>query len=484
MMQDSRTSYTNIYRVLGVLGSAGAATTFLSLLRNKAFAVFLGPGGYGTVVLLNALVSTSGNLGGVGVGYSATRIISRARGRYEFAFAEFVERSLCVLGYKLAGTTVLATLLVLTVWAYDVGGDTLGGISIIATAIAAGVSILVSVNTTRMQIRRLPRRLAASMLGGALLFTLVSIPAAAILNLDAIPVVVVALPLSLWISTSIAVERNRPNPHKSSSRSRGEVAQREIVRKGVPLMLPGLVESAGTFVVRAVGVAELGLATIGHVYAASALASFILTTVMSAMNQDFLPRLCEAVDSRARMRSLAVEQLFVTIQLSAPILLFVCTFSSEVTSLLFSAQFSETARLVPLMAILVIANIANWPVHTMQTALGFSRQQLAGTAANSIVVLGTIAIMHDSLDATTFVIALLAGALGQLVTQATLLWRRTKLRLFAREWSPIALLLASIVAVVMLTGSRTLTGSVVGLALTLTWAAAALRHYVAHRANP
>lgn len=481
-MRDSRTSYANIYRVLRILGSAGAASTLLSLLRNKAFAVFLGPTGYGTIVLLTALVSTSGNLGGVGVGYSATRIISRARGRLRFSFAELVERSLSVLGYKLAIATILATMLVLGIWSRDAHEDTIGTTAIVATALAAGFSILASVNTTRLQIRRVPARLAVSTLGAAVLFTLLAIPAAAILKIGAVPVVVAALPLSLWISTSVAIRQGLHVPRNQGSRSRGEVAQREIVRKGIPLMLPGLVESAGTFVVRAAGVSALGLATLGHVYAASALASFILTTVMSAMNQDFLPRLCEAVDHRERLRSLAVEQLLVTIQISAPILIFVCAFSGPVTNLLFSSQFSETARLVPLMAVLVIINITNWPVHTIQTALGLPRQQLAGTVANSAVALVTIGLMHASLDAMTFAVALVAGALGQLVTQGALLWRSANLRYFARDWTPIALLLASVGCVVVLRLSQPRAGLVVGSLLALAWATFALRHYAAHRA--
>lgn len=479
-MGDSRTSYANIYRVLRVLGSASAASTVLSLLRNKAFAVFLGPTGYGTVSLLNALVSASGNLGGVGVGYSATRIISRARGRNRPSFASLVERSLSILGYKLAVATALATSLVLAIWIRHTSSEIVGISSIVATSLAAAFSILASVNSTRMQIRRIPGRLAASMLGGTALFTLLSIPAAALLHFDAVPIVVAALPLSLWISTWIALPRDTSASLGQRS-SRSEVAQREIVRKGVPLMLPGLVESGGTFLVRAAGVAALGLAAIGHVYAASALASFILATVMSAMNQDFLPRLCEAVDHRQRLRTLATEQLHVTIQISAPILLMVCSFSNEVTALLFSREFSETARLVPLMSVLVVVNITNWPVHTMQTALGLPSQQLAGTVANAGVALAIIGIGHDSLSPMTFTIALVAGACGQFVTQAMLLWRSARVRYSAREGRTIALLLGCIGTVAVLGGVSPLLRAVVGTSIALVWAMFATRHYLAHR---
>jgi hypothetical protein len=133
------------------------------------------------------------------------------------------------------------------------------------------------------------------------------------------------------------------------------------------------------------------------------------------------------------------------------------------------------------MSVLVIVNIANWPVHTMQTALGLPSQQLAGTVANAGVALTVIGIAHDSLSATTFSMALVAGALGQCATQATLLWRSARLRYSAREGIAIALLLGCIAIVAVLGDVSPTLRALVGSSIALAWAMFAMSHYLAHR---
>jgi O-antigen/teichoic acid export membrane protein len=220
---------------------------------------------------------------------------------------------------------------------------------------------------------------------------------------------------------------------------------------------------------------------VGQVYAAMALVTFVTVTVMTAMNQDFLPRLCESVGRREVFRRQATEQLFVSLMLTAPVVLVVCTFSGEITHLLFSSQFTEAARVVPVMSILVVANISNWPVHTMQTALGYPRDQLSGSIANVLGALVVIGINYKDLSHGTFAAALVVGSLAQLATQSTLLWWREQIAYSAKDWIPGVLLVVTVLWLPFAEQYSPAWGRTAGLAIALVWAGVGLMHYARHR---
>jgi PST family polysaccharide transporter len=474
------TSYSAIYHVLRVLGSASIATTALSLLRNKAFAIFLGPAGYGSIVLLNSLVSTAGNLGGIGIGYSATRLISRSRGRSRTQTAAFLEWCLVSLGHRQELITLGLTALVLAAWTYFQGDGRLEPAWIAAVALGAAFSIMASVNTTRLQIKRLSARLAAVSVGSAAIHTAISIACAYAFGVAAVPIIVATIPFSLVVATFIAL-RDNPVAHRSGSARRVRVVRSNLLRMGAGLMLPGIVDSAGGFAVRAAGAAFMGLAAVGQVFAASALVTFVTVTVMTAMNQDFLPRLCESADRPQVMRRQASEQLLVSLLVSAPVILVFCTFSGEITRIFFSAQFADAARVVPIMSVLVVANISNWPVHTMQTALGHPRDQLLGSIASVVASLLVIALNHRDLDHQVFAAALVAGSIAQLAVQGAMLWIRAGLVYAPRDWAPGVLLIVTVLSIPLVQEHSSLLGIALGMCMAVAWAGAGLMHYARHR---
>jgi O-antigen/teichoic acid export membrane protein len=181
------------------------------------------------------------------------------------------------------------------------------------------------------------------------------------------------------------------------------------------------------------------------------------------------------------MYRLASEQLQVTIQLSAPILLLLTTFAGEITRLLFSPEFAESARLIPLMAVLVITSVAIWPVHTLQSALGLPKQQAAGSLANTVVTLTAIAAMHSDLGPMSFASAMALGGLAQLALQSGLLRARAAIAYRAADWGPMALLAAAIAGIAVLGGEAPDAAKVAGTVMAGAWAYVALKHYRRHR---
>ena len=472
-------SFSNIYRVLHVLGSASVVTTALSLLRNKAFALLLGPTGFGTLTLFNSVISVAGNLGGMGIGYSATRIISAAHGRNRRRQAAVATHAFTSVAMKLALTAALATSIVLGFWSASDASSPFDALAIGAIALGAGFSILASVNTTLLQVRRDPARLAFVAISAAVVHTAVAIWLASQWATGVVSAIAAALPFSLWLVSEATLRRL--GRYRAPRSAHDGSLQGLIVRRGLSLMVPGVMESSSALLVRAAGVATIGLAAVGHVFAAFAISSFVLSAVMTAMNQDFYPRVCEAAGRKSLMYRLASEQLRVTIQLSAPILLLLTTFAAEIVRVLFSPEFAESARLIPLMAFLVITSVAVWPLHTLQSALGLPRQQAAGSVANAVVTLLVIGALRSDLAPMSFAAAMAVGGLAQVALQSALLRARAGIVYQAADWGPMALLVATIAGIAFLGAKAPDATKVAGTLMAGAWAYVALMHYRRHR---
>jgi O-antigen/teichoic acid export membrane protein len=316
-------------------------------------------------------------------------------------------------------------------------------------------------------------------MGSAVVHTVVSIGAATALGEDAAAAIAAALPLSVWLVATWALKTAGGVTEMRYPPSRRIALT--ILRRGLPLMVPGLTESASAFVIRLLGAGVLGLATLGQVNAAQALSGFVLVTVMSAMNQDFLPRLGEASGSPERLYALASEQLLVTLQLSTPILLLLCAVSEEATQLLFSDEFVLTAELVRIMALVVVVQIATWPLHTLQTILALPSQQLLGSMANLGATAILVTVMFWNVSAFEFAGILICGELLRFAAQYVLLWRTVGIRYRRAEWFPIGLALMVLVGFDLLPADWDAIAKPTEAVLGAVWGAFALRHYRLHR---
>lgn len=471
-------SFAAIYGVLRILGAASFLTTAISLARNKLLASMIGPGGFGSLALLQALISTAANLGGVGIGYSALRLISRARGRHRRSQSSFLERCFVDLGRSLAILTALGTATLLTIWNVTRSGD-LRFFDILAIAAGSAFAILASIAVTRLQTRRVPRTLAKVSVLGALLFTALVLIAAGLEGERAVPLIAALLPITTWMVAVVAA-----GPVLSGSRGnsfRNEIAKKVMLRDGAGLMLPGVIDAVGTFSIRIVGVAILGLSPMGQIYAAITLSGFAYAIAVGAMNQDFLPRLSEASSNKGQLYMLASEQLLITIYVIAPVLLLLGTFSREATDLFFASSFVQTANILPIVAILIAVNILNWPIHSIQTATRQPLHQIAGSAVNILGSLGVIGLCAESLTATTFAFALLCGAALQFVTQCFFLRAATGITYSVRDFGLPIVLIITLSMLASATPESMQMSRIVACAIAATFFSLAVRHYLVYR---
>ena len=80
-MADSCSSYLQIFKATSLLGGIQVFNIFTSIIRSKIIAMLLGPTGIGISELFTSTTSLVGSLTNFGLGTSAVRNISEARGK-------------------------------------------------------------------------------------------------------------------------------------------------------------------------------------------------------------------------------------------------------------------------------------------------------------------------------------------------------------------------------------------------------------------
>lgn len=150
MTPPSSQTYTQILKSTMLMGGASLVNVALSIVRNKAMAVLLGPEGIGLMGLYSSIVDIAASIAGLGVGGSGVRQVAEAAGTGD---AARIAQSATVLR-RISVVLALLGALFLAALAYPVSRFTfgdyqhVGGIVLLSLAVffrlvSAGQSALI-----------------------------------------------------------------------------------------------------------------------------------------------------------------------------------------------------------------------------------------------------------------------------------------------------------------------------------------------------
>ena len=115
---------------------------------------------------------------------------------------------------------------------------------------------------------------------------------------------------------------------------------------------------------------ELGMDSVGIYQAAWATSGLFAGFILNAMSADFYPRLTAAQSDHAEMVHLVNEQTVIGVLLALPGILGTLAFAPWVITLLYSADFTEAADLLPYLLLGVFGRIITWPLGFVFLAKG------------------------------------------------------------------------------------------------------------------
>ncbi|OWO93679.1 hypothetical protein B5E41_18115 [Rhizobium esperanzae] len=360
MIPPSQT-YTQILKSTMLMGGSSLVNVALSIVRNKAMAVLLGPEGIGLMGLYSSIVDMAQSLAGLGVGGSGVRQVAEAAGTGDttrIAQSATVLRRISVV-LALFGALLLAAL------AYPVSSFTfgdyqhVGGIVLLSLAVffrlvSAGQGALIQGMRGIADLARI--NVLAGLFG-----TAVSIPLIYLFGVQAIAPSLVLIAAASIVPTWWYSRRIFPNPYPMSARQFGRQVS-ALLRLGFVFMASGLLTFGAAYAIRIIVLKEGGVMAAGLYQAAWGLGGLYAGFILQAMGTDFYPRLTAMIDNDVECNRLVNEQAEASMLLAGPGLLGTLTLAPLMMSLFYSAEFHGAVELLRWICLGMMLRIISWPM--------------------------------------------------------------------------------------------------------------------------
>ena len=320
----------------------------VALGRAKGLAMLLGPASFGVTSTLDQIVLTAFSIGGLGVPYTALRLMSRAHSEGPIAFSLVGSRFLRRMIF-LGGTTLLVGAAVLTVWP-GLFGDELGPYALeqrlamvgvlpvfmtvfLASSFAAvGKHTAASVSTIAINLGLAVAAVAGAVVGGVRGLYLATAAAGPVICLLIVGTLIKSLGLRLWPAPGAA---KRP---RSGADSQATIVGQAACFYGILVASAVAMLSSRTSVM-----AQLGEAATGQLQSILSIALTVGAVMYALGNVYLVPLLNRLVPPETKV---ATADAFVARMIVLMVLAAVCValFPTLLIQLLYTAAFLPAAH--------------------------------------------------------------------------------------------------------------------------------------------
>jgi len=380
-------TYGQILKSSALIGGSSIASVGLGIIRTKAMALLLGPAGVGLMGLYGAIVDFSQSIAGLGISSSGVRQIAEAVGSGD---AERIARTVTVLRRTslVLGVVGAALLLCLSrpIAILTFGSDhhsaavALLSLAVAFRVISAGQGALIQ------GLRRIPDLAKLGILG-ALLGTVISIPAVYVGGADGVaPALVAISALALVTSWSYSRKVRLDPAGMTTSEVRQET--KALLKLGLAFMASGLLMMGSAYLIRITILRTLGFEAAGLYQAAWTVGGLYVGFILQAMGADFYPRLTAAAKDNDQCNRLVNEQAQVSLLLAGPGVIGTLTFAPIVVAMLYSTQFDPGVSLLRWICGGMALRVVTWPIGFIILAKGVQSLFFATELAWTVVHLG------------------------------------------------------------------------------------------------
>jgi PST family polysaccharide transporter len=354
-------SYSQILKSSALVGGSSLVNIAIGIVRTKAMAVLLGPGGVGLVGLYSSIVDLSSTVAGMGVNGSGVRQIAAAVGSGD---TERIARSVAVLRKTSIALGVLGALLLIAfskqVSVLSFGTDqhaaavSLVSLAVLFRLISAGQGALIQGMQRIADIAKMGA--LGAVLGAP--FTIVVIYF--LRERGIVPSLVggaaISIFISWWYSRKIYIQ----TPSITISEVGQEAA--DLLKLGFAFMASVLMTMGAAYAIRVIVLRKFGLEATGFYQSAWTLGGLYVGFILQAMGTDFYPRLTASANDRTACNRLVNEQTQVGILLASPGVLATLTFAPIVISLFYNTKFAAAVPILRWICLGTILQVITWPM--------------------------------------------------------------------------------------------------------------------------
>jgi enterobacterial common antigen flippase len=352
----------SIVRATAILASGSAVSVAVGLVSAKVWALLVGPTGVGLLGLIHSAIGLGGIVAGMGLGTALVRSGAHALGQNDSTAAAALQRAASRATLVLAGLTAVVFYLLREPLALALLGDSEYAAGVIWLGLAVGLTIVAGVQLSTLNAHHRVSALARAAVLSSVSGAAVSLTVLWILREPGIVYAAVAPALTSAAVATWLVRREVPRHTGSISAQEVRAATRSLFRFGVPFTASSLV---GTGVQLFLPILVLHLLTaehVGYYRAAMSLSVGYLGVLLTAMAQDYYPRVSAVAHDAGKLRELVNDQLRLITMIGAPIILLGLAFAPLIITIVYAPSFRPAA---PVMEWQMLGNVFKFWSWTM-----------------------------------------------------------------------------------------------------------------------
>jgi PST family polysaccharide transporter len=351
------------------MGGSTVANIAVSVVRAKAMALLLGPGGVGLVGLFSSILDLTHSIAGMGINRSGVRQIAEAAGSGD---TQRIARTAGVLQRTSMFLGVLGAVL-LVVFSRQVSMWTFGSrdfavpvallsVAVFLSSISDGQAALIQGMRRITDLARIG--VLAVVFGAATTLGLIYFFREKGVVPSLVAVAVITLTISWWYRRKIHI----PAVSLTMPQIREEAGA--LLKLGSVFMASAVLTTGAAYAIRILVRDYVGLDAAGLYQSAWSIGGLYVGFILQAMGSDFYPRLTAVANDDPECNRLVNEQAQIGLLLAGPGVIATLTFAPLVISLFYAATFVAAVEPLRWICLGMALRVVAWPMGYIILAKG------------------------------------------------------------------------------------------------------------------
>lgn len=356
---DSSNSYKSILKGTSIFGGVQIFQIGINLIRGKFVAMFLGPAGMGISSLFTSSGQTIQQFASLGLNLGIVKEVAARKDTETFGAFLATAKRLLVFTSLLGALICVAfamPLSHLTFGNYDYSWQfmLLGGMIFFGVAGQGLLSILQGLHAVKL--------VSATTVTGSLAGLLFGVPLYYFMGTRGIVPAMVILAFSTLMASWIGVRKAVKTPRVKFNRLLHSPIAKKLFLLGMVLVASDVIGAACNYLVN-LFIRTFGqLENVGLFQAANSVTNQYSGVVFTAMMLDFFPRLSEATEDNAKIKTIVNRQLEIVSFIATPLICLLILSSPLVISILLTDSFLPILPLMRWLGVGVLIKALMYPL--------------------------------------------------------------------------------------------------------------------------
>lgn len=350
----------SIFKATAILSGSSFISIILGLATAKVLALILQPSGYGYYGLLQSFVGLAALFSGFGMATGLVRLGARAATQHDEATIASLRKGAWVLFLGLGSVTLTILFLfrnTLSRWAL---GNSEHGTTIVVMGIALLFTVAGNIQVGTLnayhRVGALAKYGIVNTLGGAL----ITIGAVALWHVRGVVLAIIGGAFATWAASRYFLQSEVKATNLRTSNAETLKASWQLLKFGGPFTASLLAGTGVQLALPMVVVHLLNTESVGYYKAAIAISVGYLGFLVTAMGQDYYPRLSAVSHQPRALVDLINEQHRLVMVLAVPMILGTLALVPFLVPLVYSLKFTPTVEILEWQMIGDLFKFSSW----------------------------------------------------------------------------------------------------------------------------